>query len=210
MAVLHDVLEDVQRFLLFARWAKEGDFGRLVLGVDGYIGTYVDQATVIAPRPDNTFDWVDTVNYSEQVLGVDAAFDSGGLRLRAEGVLRWVKYHDGKSERIFTLDGSQQFLNNRLEYAGYVLAAYRTPWRIEAYAELEISSKSYTLPRYAGSSRASGAYVAALTPSIGFNVELTTHTLFKVQLAYMTAYKGNFTDRSVDLPVLFVRVVDSF
>ncbi|MEY4578738.1 MAG: hypothetical protein RL701_3441, partial [Pseudomonadota bacterium] len=190
--------------------AHEGDFGRLVVGMSGYFGSYVDVAKTIVGAPNNTFDWAKTIDYSEQVVGVDAALDVGDLRVRAEGVLRWIGYHDGKSEQIFTGDGSQQFLTNRLEWATYILAAYRTPWRIEPYLEAELSSKSYTLPRFAGSSRASSANVAAMNLSAGFNVELTTHTLFKTQVVWDQAYDRHFKNRSTSMPILFIRVVDSF
>jgi hypothetical protein len=191
--------------------ANEGDYGRLVLGTSGYIGTYLDQEKTINPKPNgDVFDWTDTVSYTEEVLGVDAALDLGSFRLRSEGVLRWVTYHDGLSERIFTNDGSEQYLPNRLEWDVYGIFAYRTPWRVEPYVQLELSHKSYVLPRFAGSSRATTNDVTPLSASVGFNIELTTHTLFKTQLAWIRAYKSDLKDYTLTIPYLFVRVVNSF
>jgi hypothetical protein len=190
--------------------ANEGDYGRFVLGTSGYFGTYVDQEKKINPVGTNIFDWTDTIHYTEAVWGVDVALDLGNLRLRTEGVLRWVTYKGDLSEKIFTNDGTIQYLPNRLEYSGYVLAAYRTPWRLEPYAELEMSSKSFTLPRFAGATRASTADASGITASLGLNVELTTHTLFKTQLAWVRGYAGDFKQKSLDLPMLFVRLVQSF
>lgn len=191
-------------------WARDGDLGRLVLGVSGYAGTYLDEQKSINPNGNQIFDWTTTVDYGEQVLGVDVALDVGDLRVRAEGVLRRVEYDGDKSERIFTGDGTVQYLPNRVELAGYVLAAYRTPWRIEPYLELESAAKSYTLPRFAGDSRASSTNVAGLSLSAGLNVELTTHTLFKTQVAWIRTYDRHFENKTLDVPVVFVRVVDSF
>jgi hypothetical protein len=191
-------------------WAHEGDFGRLVLGTSGYAGSYVDQQKVVTPAGPGIVDFVDTVHYNEQLLGLDAALDVGDLRVRSEMVFRWVEYKDGKSERIFTPDGSEQYLASRLEYAGYVMAAYRTPWRLEPYVEAEVSSKSYILPRWAGDSRASTANTAALALSGGLNVELTSHTLLKGQLVWDTGYDKGFTHKTVDTWILFLRLVDSF
>lgn len=101
-----------------SRPASEGDFGRLVLGASGYVGMYVDQQKIINPVGDNLADLIDTVNYSEQILGFDVALDVSDLRIRSEGVLRWVEYQGDKTETIFTLDGSTQYLPNRLEWAG--------------------------------------------------------------------------------------------
>jgi hypothetical protein len=190
--------------------ANESDYGRLVIGTSGYVGTYVDQEKKLNPVDGNIFDWNETIHYSEEVWGVDVALDVGGLRLRSEGVLRWVQYKDDLSERIFTGDGTVQYLPNRLEYAAYALAAYRTPYRLEPFIEIETSSKSYTLPRYAGTSRASSADVSSITTSLGLNVELTSHTLLKSQLAWIQAWERGYKHKSLDLPMLFVRLVQSF
>jgi hypothetical protein len=112
-------------------YANEGDYGRFVLGTSGYFGTYVDQERVYAPNSGSFFDFVDTIDYRETVLGFDVAVDIGALRIRSEAVFRWVQNHDGKAERAITQEGALGYLPNRLEYAGYVLAAYRTPWHIE-------------------------------------------------------------------------------
>jgi hypothetical protein len=191
-------------------FANEGDYGRLVLGASGYLGTYVDQEKKINAVGTNVFDWTDTVNYSEQLLGLDVALDIADLRVRSEAVLRWIEYEGGKSERVFTRDGTVQYLPSRLEWATYLIAAYRTPWRLEPYLQGELSSKSYTMPRFAGSSRATGTNGATVVLSVGLNVELTTHTLFKTQLAWTRAFTADFRTKIIDVPALFIRVVDSF
>jgi hypothetical protein len=192
-------------------WAHEGDFGRLVLGTSGYLGTYVDQIKVIGTDPSQPpISSVDTIHYAEQVLGFDVALDVGDLRIRSEGVLRWIEYKNGLSERTFTTDGSEQYLPSRLEYNAYAMAAYRTPWRLEPYAEVEVSSKSYILPRWGGNTRSSSSDTAALYISGGLNVELTTHTLLKGQLIWDTAYDKEFKNKTTDTMILFLRLVDSF
>jgi hypothetical protein len=190
--------------------AHEGDLGRLVLGTSGYWGTYLDQQRQYEPNASNFVALTNTVDYTEEAVGVDLAVDVGGLRVRTEAVLRWIDYRDGKSERTVTTAGTFGYLPNRLEYAGYVLAAYRTPWRIEPYVEAEISSRSNVIPRWAGTGVFGTANVAALFLSAGFNVELTTHTLFKTQLVWDRAWNRHFKDKLTDSPILFVRVVDSF
>jgi len=92
-----------------------------------------------------------------------------------------------------------------------VLAAYRTPWRVEPYVQAEsMINKSAILPRWAGSMAYSTPNVASLTMSVGFNVELTTHTIFKTQLAWVQAYDRHFNERTTNAGTLFVRLVDSF
>ena len=193
-------------------WAQEGDFGRFALGVSGYWGTYADQQRALDLSTKTVMIGLkEVVAFTEQVLGLDAALDIGSLRLRTEGVLRWVEYEDGKAEPSLGEGGGVAYLPNRLEFAGYILAAYRTPFRIEPYVEAELMyNKTAVLPRWAGSNAQSTPDVAALYLSFGINVELTTHTLLKTQLVWNQAYDSHFENKNTNVPLLFVRVVDSF
>jgi hypothetical protein len=191
-------------------FAHEGEFGRLVLGVSNYWGTYLDQQRQFTPQLKSFVSQVDVVSFTEDVLGFDVALDVGDLRVRSELVLRWIKYDDGKSEQAITSGGSFGFLPNRMEYAGYVMAAYRTPWHLEPYVEAETSSKAAVVPRWAGAGYFGEANSAALFLSVGVNVELTTHTLFKTQVVWDRAYDRHFKNKVNDSPILFIRVVESF
>jgi hypothetical protein len=193
-------------------WAQEGDFGRFVLGASGYWGTYNDQQRAL----DLTGTMVkigllETVAYTEEIAGLDVALDLGSLRVRSEGVLRWVKYEDGKSEHSIATDGTARYEPNRLEFSGYVLAAYRTPYRIEPYVEAELMyNKAAILPRWAGSGVYATPNVAALYLSAGVNVELTTHTQLKTQLVWNQSWDRDLKNKTGSVPLLFVRLVDSF
>jgi hypothetical protein len=66
------------------------------------------------------------------------------------------------------------------------------------------------LPRWAGVQAYSSPNTASVTLSFGFNVELTTHTQFKTQLAWTAAYDRKFENKTLDAPMLFIRLVDSF
>jgi hypothetical protein len=190
---------------------RDSGSSRITLGASGYIGTYVDQEKRINQRPDgNLVDTLDVVDYDEEVLGLDVALDVGDLRVRSEAVLRWMHYEDGKHERVFTYDGTEQYLPNRLEIDAYVLAAYRTPWRVEPYVQVEVTDKAYVLPRYAGDSRSTTAGLALLAMSFGFNIELTPYTLFKFQVARLTVNDKVTGQTDFETPFLFVRVVSSF
>jgi hypothetical protein len=191
-------------------YALESDFGRLVLGTSGYWGTYLDQQRQYTPMAKSIVSLVDVVKYTEEVLGFDVALDVGDLRVRSELVLRWINYSDGKSQRALLQDGSTGFLPNRLEYAGYAMVAYRTPWYVEPYLEAETASKSAVVPRWAGEGTSGESNSASLFLSAGFNIELTTHTLFKTQVVWDTAYDRQYKNKITDSPILFVRVVDSF
>ncbi len=190
--------------------ARDSDGLRWALGASGYFGRYVDEEKQIAIRGDNVFDWVPTVDYDEQVLGFDAALDVGDLRVRCEAVLRWIHYNDGKHERIFNYTGGEAYLPNRLEWNAYALVAYRTPWRLEPYAELELSERSYILPRWAGKSRASENGLSTSMLSVGLNVEVTPYTLVKAQVGWLRAQDDILDTKIADLPLLFLRVVSSF
>jgi hypothetical protein len=193
-------------------WAQEGDFGRFVLGASGYWGTYNDQQRALdLTSAVVKISMLESVAYTEEVAGLDVALDVGGLRVRSEAVLRWIRYEDGKAERSLSTGGGERYLPNRLEFSGYVLAAYRTPYRIEPYVEAELMyNKSATLPRWAGFNAYSSPNVAALYLSVGVNVELTTHTQLKTQLVWNQAWDRRFDERNTNVPLLFVRLVNSF
>jgi len=193
-------------------WAQEGDFGRFVLGASGYWGTYNDQQRALDLSSSTVrIGLLETVAYTEEVAGLDAALDVGGLRVRSEGVLRWVQYEDGKAERSLATGGGERFLPNRVEFSGYILAAYRTPFRIEPYLQAELMyNKSATLPRWAGFNAFSSPNVAALYLSVGINIELTTHTQLKTQLVWNQAWDSRFENKNTNVPLLFVRLVNSF
>lgn len=192
--------------------AQEGDFGRLVIGASGYYGTYLDSQRVLdlgTGQP--KLELVDTVAFTEEVLGFDVALDIGGLRLRTEHVLRWVVYEDGKAELALSQDGTTRYQPNRVEYSGYFLAAYRTPWRLEPYLEVEsMYGKSAILPRWAGTLAYSTPNVAVIYLSAGINIELTTHTQLKTQIVWDRAYDRHFKNKNTDVPIFFFRLVNSF
>ncbi|HKU39132.1 MAG TPA: hypothetical protein VJR89_13315, partial [Polyangiales bacterium] len=184
---------------------------RFTLGSSAYLGTYLDQEKRIAVRPGgNLTDTIDTVAYDEQVLGFDGALDIGNLRVRSEAVLRWVHYEDGLHESAFSPEGELLYLPNRLEIDAYGLVAYRTPWIIEPYVQLEYTDKSYVLPRYAGKSRSSQAGYSLVALSIGANFELTPYTLLKLQVARMAVTDELKDELAYDVPFIYARVVTSF
>jgi hypothetical protein len=193
-------------------YANEGDYGRLVLGTSGYFGRYVDQERVYQPNSASFFDLRNVIDYLETVVGFDAALDVGAFRFRSEAVFRWVNYEGDKAEPAITQEGSIGYLPNRLEYAGYVLAAYRTPWHIEPYVEAELAHKSNVVPRWAGRGVSGDSSSIVRFLSAGFNIELTTHTLLKAQFVWDYAYKKDSKPKFVlnDCPIIFTRVVTSF
>jgi len=204
-----------------AYWAYESDFGRVVLGASGYVGRYVDQKRALMSSGGSLQILPETVvDYTEEVLGFDVALDLGGLRFRAESVLRWIDYKAGAVERGLSAAGTTEYLPNRTEWSGYALAAYRTPWRLEPYLSVESSvNKAAILPGFAavenpndwhGSQSYSTPNNASITMSVGLNVELTTHTQLKTQLAWAKAYDRHFENKNLDVPFIYVRLVDSF
>jgi hypothetical protein len=197
-------------------YAHDLDAGRLVLGTSGYVGTYVDAEKVINPVNASSFAGSDlyttrtTVEFTEKILGFDAALDLGMLRVRSEGVMRWVTYEGDKAERIVTADGSVQYLPNRLEWSVYTLASLRTPFHLEPYVEAELAKKSFTLPRWAAPSRSTGANYSSLFLSVGLNVQITAYWLVKSQLVWVHAYQQEITDAGADVTTAFLRIVNSF
>ena len=200
-------------------YAHDWQLMRLVLGASGYFGTYVDTEKVINLEAaamsasfanDDLYSMRRTVDFSEQVLGFDVALDIGQLRVRSEAVLRWIEYNGDKSERISTPDGSVQYLPNRLEWSAYALAAYRTPLRLEPYVEVELAKKSYTLPRWAGPTRATASNYSSVFLSVDLNFQVTPYILLKSQLVWAHAYEGDITGSGADVTALFLRIVDSF
>lgn len=194
--------------------AHDGDFGRLVLGASGYLGTYVDQEKVVTPvaagsnNADDIYDTVRTIDYLESVAGFDAALDVGALRVRTEGVLRFVNYDGDKSEKAVAPDFSDQYLPNRREWSVYLIAAYRTPWRIEPFIQADLATKTFPLPQWAPASVSKVGSTVLLGG--GLNFELTTVTTLKTQAVWIRSFDKGFKNPDNDFPVLFVRVVTSF
>jgi hypothetical protein len=191
-------------------YANEADYGRFVVGTSGYFGRYVDQERQYVPNAGSFFELRNVIDYLETVVGFDVALDVGALRVRSEAVLRWVNYDGDKSEPAITQEGTIGYLPNRLEYAGYVLAAYRTPWHIEPYIEAELAHKSNVVPRWAGRGVSGESSSIVRFLSAGFNIELTTHTLLKAQFVWDYAYKKDTKLVLNDCPIIFTRVVTSF
>jgi hypothetical protein len=191
-------------------WASETPIGRLVLGSSVYIGHYEDKQKKLDVRDDfNLFNWDTTVAYDEQVLGFDVALDIDDFRLRSEAVLRWIEYDANKHERIFT-GGTAGYLPNRLEWDVYALMAYRTPFRIEPFLQWESAHKSYQLPRFSGASRQTPVGPISMDFSAGFNIEITTHTLFKAQVAHTLLTNNKTGPETFSVWSIFTRVVSSF
>lgn len=194
--------------------AHEGMYGRTVVGLSGYRGTYTDMEKKINIAGENIFDWTATVDYRELIGGADLAVDYGNARFRTEGVLRRVDYDGDKRERIFSPLGGEWYMPDRTEYAGYALLSYRIPWLwdVEPYAEYEVAAKSFTLARYAGNARASRTNIMLRIPSVGLNVPLSTATMLKTQVAVLKLMEDRdlAATRYVNVPVAFTRLVTSF
>ena len=95
----------------------------------------------------------------------------------------------------------------------YGLLAYRLPWfGLEPYIEYEAAAKSFTLPRYAGTSRATRSNLMLSVPSAGFNLPLSSQTTLKAQCALLALHEDKDLDPDVgfETPILFTRIVTTF
>jgi len=108
----------------------------MTFGVSGYTGYYDAFSSQLTIRPDRV-ESVSThiVEMREHAVAADVSVDLGKLRLRSEGVLRWVYYGQGRRE----LAGVSAYTADMLQFGAYLMAAYELPWyRIEPLAMIEV------------------------------------------------------------------------
>lgn len=109
--------------------------------------------------------------YVEDIGGLDVSVDMGDTRIRAEGILSYTEYAEGKqaSAEGF-VPGSM--MPNRYRVGGYLLAAHQLPWLgMEPYLYAELIQQPWLV--------ADGLFM----PSLGMNVHFNPSALLKLQYA---------------------------
>lgn len=107
-------------------WAQTRRPFPMTFGVSGYTGRYEQVDKTIGLRADGNLSVSEEepIAYRDYAAAADASADIGDLRLRAEGLIRWRIFEDGKrtSFRPGTPDADV------MVFGTYLLAAYRLPW----------------------------------------------------------------------------------
>jgi hypothetical protein len=154
------------------------------LGASGFYGTTQAREKSYSPltpgQPQASVSITEPWSATEITGGADLSLDWGGLRVRAEGVLRRVSYPDGKHEPIIAMLplGSP----NRTEKFVYGLVAYRFLHYYEPYLYVE----------YTETGRRTVVFDAVKQWSLGLNLHFNAMAQLKNQFAdsYSTNNSG--------------------
>ncbi|MCC6751045.1 MAG: hypothetical protein IT371_25555 [Deltaproteobacteria bacterium] len=176
---------------------------RLKFGVSYYWGRYSDETRALTSLTPYKVDRTEVVAFQEHVAGADLAVDAGALRIRAEGVVRTVRFDQGKHEpAVF---GVGTFQPSRVEWNTYALVAYRLPWwGLEPYLYFELYRNPTPISE------------AAVAISPGLNIHFNPHVQLKLQYAHGWFFDFPGYDPGVARPTgpnahyIFTRLVLAF
>ena len=134
-------------------WAQTRRPFPMTFGVSGYTGRYERVQKAIALRADGNLDISENedVAYREYIAAADASADIGDLRLRAEHLVRWRIFDEGKRTSYVpgTYDADAMVLGS------YIMAAYRLPWLgLEPLVQFDIIRSNVPLGDYIARSSA--------------------------------------------------------
>jgi hypothetical protein len=147
----------------------------------------------------------DSYEYNEYVMGADASIDIGHTRIRAEGVVRRLKYTTGKHELLSQVLAPYGQAPSKWEHTVYLLAAQQLPGRLDAF-EPYLWAETLQSPTYIGD----GVFVGAVGLNIHFNSAIT----WKNQYAHINffdwLYKSQFSNANNDVNQFYSRLVMAF
>lgn len=157
---------------------------RFMLGSSGFYSTTEDREKLFTLAGSDQIRVESRTNYAfrEWVAGADLSLDWAGLRVRAEALLRHIRYRDGAHEPLVSIPGAR--LPSRYEHASYGIIAYRIG-PFEPYVYFEIGDRNvntnYTPDR-------------GWAASAGLNIHFSPVTQLKMQ--YMDARFENIAGKN--------------
>ena len=181
---------NVDRYLgyggrLYAR-RDTGDVNS-TFGASFFTGKTRDKVVAVTGVNPITWSTSETFEYNEYVMGADASVDIGHTRIRAEGVVRRLKYTPGKRELLnqVLLPGGRA--PDKWEHSLYLLVAQQLPWKSLDMFEPYLWAEALQSPTIVGD----GVFVS----SVGLNVHFNSAITWKNQVAHI-----NFFDWLYDSP----------
>ncbi len=171
---------------------------RLSLGLSGYGGRYGEVTTSSLPTDPLGVATKETIAYHQWDGGLDVSLDIDEFRMRMEAAIDRVEYVPGKREQVYNLPNV--LWPDRTNFGVYLLAAYQLPWLgLEPYA----SGALFRFPTPLSE--------AAVIPSVGLNIHLSTEVQVKTEFASAHFFDFDGTNHSQhDTSTLAARLVLAF
>lgn len=156
-------------------------------GASFFTGKTRDKVVAVTGVNPITWSSAETYEYNEYVTGADASVDIGHTRIRAEGVVRRLKYTPGKRELLPQVLQPGGRAPDKWEHSLYLLVAQQLPWQALDMFEPYIWAEALQTPTIVGD----GVFVS----SVGLNVHFNPAITWKNQVAHI-----NFFDWMYDSP----------
>jgi len=174
-------------------------------GTSFFTGKTRDKIVAVTGNAPITWSTRDTFEYDEYVMGADASIDIGHTRIRAEGVIRRLKYTPGKHEPLNQALAPYGQAPNKWEHTVYLLAAQQLPGPLDAF-EPYLWAEALQSPTYIGD----GVFVG----SVGLNIHFNSAITWKNQYAHINffdwLYKSQFSNANNDVNQFYSRLVMAF
>ncbi len=199
---------NVDRYLGYGgRLYARRDTGEVntTFGTSFFTGKTRDKIVAVTGVNPITWKTSDTFEYNEYVMGADASVDIGHTRIRAEGVLRRVKYTPGKRELLNQTLAPYGQTADKWEHSLYVLAAQQLPGKLDAF-EPYLWAEAFQTPTLVGD----GTFVG----SVGLNIHFNSAITWKNQYAHVNffdwMYKSKYSNSNNDINQFYSRLVMAF
>lgn len=149
-------------------------------GASFFTGKTRDKVVDVTGVNPITWSRSETFEYNEYVMGADASVDIGNTRIRAEGVVRRLKYTAGKRELLPQVLQPGGLAPDKWEHTMYLLVAQQLPWQSLDMFEPYLWAEALQTPTIIGD----GVFVT----SVGLNVRFNSAITWKNQVAHITFF----------------------
>jgi hypothetical protein len=176
------------------------------LGTSFFTGKTRDKVVAVTGVDPITWSTQSTFEYNEYVMGADASLDVGHTRIRAEGVVRRLKYTPGKRELLNQVLAPGGKAPDKWEHNLYLLVAQQLPWESLDMFEPYVWAEALQTPTLVGD----GAFVS----SVGLNVHFNPAITWKNQVAHIEffdwMYDSKFDNSQNNINQFYSRLVMAF
>jgi hypothetical protein len=175
-------------------------------GASFFTGKTRDKVVAVTGVNPITWSTSSTFEYNEYVMGADASVDLGHTRIRAEGVVRRLKYAPGKRELLNQVLAPGGQAPDKWEHSGYLLVAQQLPWKSLDMFEPYLWAEALQTPTIIGD----GVFVS----SVGLNVHFNSAITWKNQMAHIVffdwMYDSPFDNSKENVNQFYSRLVMAF
>ena len=174
-------------------------------GTSFFTGKTRDKIVAVTGVNPITWKTSETFEYNEYVMGADASVDIGHTRIRAEGVVRRLKYTAGKRELLNQVLAPGGSAPDKWEHSLYLLVAQQLPGKLDNF-EPYLWAEAFQTPTLVGD----GTFVG----SVGLNIHFNSAITWKNQYAHVNffdwMYDSPFDNSKNDINQFYSRLVMAF